>query len=117
MKNTKKENCPLCPNHCPADDLQCAKGRTYAKDGGKTTEHHHSHHEHFMSFRGEKRKHSKADLSKDSLPCLLIYSSRYLHKVLREGNIEDEKRLFSCLDEAEQNQLKVLLQKLHAYWS
>lgn len=118
MRKQKNETCPLCPNHCPADNLRCGKGHAHFKNGNKTTEttNHYSHREYFKGFGGRKREHFRADPSKDSLPYLLFYSSHYLHEMLHEKSIEDEEWLFVCLDETEQNQLKMLLQKLLTHW-
>ena len=116
MKNQKNETCPLCPNHCPEDNLKCEKGSAHFKNGSKTTGNHHSHRGYFKGFGSRKKEHSTVDPSKDSLPYLLFYSSHYLHEMLHKRSIEDEKQLFSCLDETEQNQLRMLLQKLLTYW-
>lgn len=116
MEKQKKENCPLCPNHCSLDSPQCGKGHAYARNGDGAEKEHHSYRENFRAFRGEKRGHTKADPSKASLPYLLMYSSRYLHKMFHERNIQDEEKLFVCLDETEQKQLKLLLQKLLTHW-
>lgn len=116
MRNQRNETCPLCPNHCPADNLKCGKGHTHFGNDSKTMENNHPHREYFKGFGGKRKEHFTADLSKDSLPYLLFYSSHYLHKMLHERSVEDEKRLFSCLDETEQNQLKMLLQKLLTHW-
>lgn len=32
--NTNIEKCPCCPNHCPADTLECGKGRRYFQQKG-----------------------------------------------------------------------------------
>lgn len=116
MRNQRNETCPLCPNHCPADNLKCGKGHAHFNNGSKTMENRHPHRECFKGFGGRRKEHFTADLSKDSLPYLLFYSSHYLHKMLHERSVEDEKRLFACLDETEQNQLKMLLQKLLTHW-
>lgn len=116
MRNQRSETCLLCPNHCPTTHLKCGKGHAHFKNNNKTTGNRYSHREYFRGFGGEKKEYLTADLSKDSLPYLLFYSSHYLHKMLHGRSIEDEKRLFACLDEKEQNQLKILLQKLLTHW-
>lgn len=118
MKNQRNETCPLCSNHCPADNLKCGKGHAHFKNGSKTTEmgEHHSHRRYRKGFGDRRREHFRADLSKDSLPYLLFYSSHSLHEMLHERSTEEEQRLFACLDETERNQLKMLLQKLLTHW-
>ena len=85
-------------------------------NGSKTTENCNSHRKYFKGFGGRRKEHFTAAPSKDSLPYLLFYSSHYLHEMLHERSIDDEKHLFACLDETEQNQLKMLLQKLLTHW-
>lgn len=115
-RNERNETCPLCSNHCPADNLKCGKGHAYFKNDSKTMENRHFHREYFKGFDGRKRGHLTVEPAKDSLLYLLFGCSHYLHEMLHEKKIEDEKVLFAGLDETEQNQLKVLLQKLLARW-
>lgn len=116
MRKQRNETCSLCPNHCSADNLKCGKGYAHFMNDSKTTEKSHAQREYFKGFGGRRKGHFTADPSKDSLPYLLFYSSHYLHEMLHERSIEEEKRLFTCLDETEQNQLKMLLQKLLTHW-
>lgn len=52
IKNGQMQTCPQCGNHCPADALQCGKGRKcfgVAEAGrghhGHDGEHRHHRHE------------------------------------------------------------------------
>ena len=48
MENNRVQTCSQCDNHCPADALQCGRGRRYfgVADGGHEHGHGHGHHEH-----------------------------------------------------------------------
>ncbi len=48
MENDQARTCSQCGNHCPADALQCGRGRRClgAADGGHEHGHGHGHHEH-----------------------------------------------------------------------
>lgn len=116
MRNQSTETCPLCANHCPADDLKCGRGHGYFERERETTGHRHGHREQLPGVDERKRKRLAVRPSRDSLPYLLLSSSHYLHRMFHEINMEDEKRLFACLDETEQTQLKMLLQKLLLHW-
>lgn len=118
MENEKITNCNQCPNHCPADALQCGKGRHYfeqlenpdaaAADG----EEHRGH--------GEGHGHREGHHGKsDDLYGLMRACGHYLHHSHSGGKHQDgseRNHLFAALDETEQETLKGLLKKLTDSW-
>ena len=103
MKNGQAQTCPQCDNHCPADALQCGRGRKYfgVTDGGHDGEHNHEHgHEHGCGHR-----------RLGGLAGLLHQCGRFV----RHSELE-ETELFQALTEEEKAALQTLLGKLSADW-
>lgn len=140
MENEKITNCNQCPNHCPADALQCGKGRHYfeqlenpdaaAADGGEHRGHGEGHgnkegHGHGEGHgnkeghgHGEGHGHREGHHGKsDDLYGLMRACGHYLHHSGGKHQDGSEKNhLFSALDETEQETLKGLLKKLTDSW-
>lgn len=88
-KNSQMKICPQCDNHCPADALQCGRGRRF--------------------FGVEKESHSHGESG--SLTSLLQRCGRFAHHT-----DEEETILFQALTEEEKAVLQGLLEKLDAGW-
>lgn len=89
MKNSQMKICPQCDNHCPADALQCGKGRRF--------------------FGMEEENHSRRE--SDSLTSLLQRCGHFVHHT-----DEEEEILFRVLTEEEKKVLQELLEKLDIGW-
>lgn len=89
MNNSQMKICPQCDNHCPADALQCGKGRR------------------FFGSEEEERSHRESG----SLASLLHRCGRFVHH-----SAEEEKLLFQALTEEEKAVLQELLGKLETGW-
>lgn len=94
FKDNQMQTCPQCDNHCPADALQCGKGRKYF--GAEDTGHEHGH---------GCRRH------RDGLGGLLQRCGRFV----RHSELENAE-LFQALTDEEKAALQVTLEKLTADW-
>lgn len=88
-KNSQMKICPQCNNHCPADALQCGKGRKF--------------------FGVKKGNHSHREPG--SLASLLQRCGR----LVRHTDVEEEL-LFQVLTAEEKAALQTLLGKLDTGW-
>ena len=61
MENNQVQTCSQCDNHCPADALQCGRGRRYFGVAGGGHEHGHGHggcgHGHHEHRAGKHHQH------------------------------------------------------------
>ena len=89
MKNSQMKICPQCDNHCPADALQCGKGRRF--------------------FGVEEENHNHRESG--GLTSLLQRCGRLVHHTDLE-----EETLFQVLTEEEKAVLQELLGKLDTGW-
>lgn len=89
MKSGQMKTCPQCDNHCPADALQCGKGRRF--------------------FGVEEGDHSHGESG--SLTGLFHRCEHFVH----HAGVE-EGTLFQVLTEEEKTELQSLLEKLDAGW-
>lgn len=91
-EHSDERNCPQCGSHCPADDLQCGRGRRY--------------------FGLEEEKHG-GDAPDGSLAGLLLRCGRFVH---HGGRGMEEQELFQALTQEERAALRGLLEKLSDGW-
>lgn len=89
MKNSQMQICSQCGNHCPADALQCGKGRRF--------------------FGLEEENHSHKESG--GLTSLFQRCGHFVHHA---G--EEEEILFQALTEEEKAVLQALLGKLDTSW-
>lgn len=100
MENDLPTNCNQCPNNCPADDLNCGKGRAYferLKNGNAAPE----------------PVESENELVRLLTKCGKIAEHRS-EKIREHGR--DESVMFQCLAEEERSQLQAILSKLQTTW-
>ena len=100
MENSQAQTCPQCDNHCPADALQCGRGRKYFGVTGDDHGHNRDH--------GGCCGHSH---SKSGLASLLRQCGRFV----RHADMEEDE-LFQALTGEEKSALQTLLEKLSADW-
>lgn len=99
INHNQAQTCPQCDNHCPADALQCGRGRKYFGTADDGHGHDHSHD-------GHGHGHPKSGLAG-----LLHQCGRFVHHTeLEEGE------LFQALTDEEKASLQALLEKLAADW-
>lgn len=129
MTETTMEYCSQCPNHCPADDLKCGRGRNYFAQMQGLEPEEHPGHEHGHEYKhegahghGQRHGHGAGQgkerfPDKNSLYGLLRGCGHYLHHNCGGDMGEEEiQALFGVLSENEQAELKELLGKLLAGW-
>lgn len=106
MEDKKITNCNQYPNHCPADALQCGRGRHYFEqlENPGAVE----------ASTGESRNHRHG--KSDDLYGLMRACGHYLHHSVGRHQEEREENLFAALGGAEQETLKGLLKKLLDSW-
>lgn len=98
--NMEKQNCPQCPNHCPANALRCGRGRAWLK-----------------------QREEDGSGESEELYGLMRRCGHYLHHSAGQGHGREQKqgnhekdRLFDALNEEEKDCLKDLLKKLLDSW-
>lgn len=99
-------NCPLCPNHCPVEELHCGRGRAYfanlngeAADQPMNTERHEHgerHHEHEHGHH--HHPHMEID-ENSSLEMLLRACGHRLHHGMPGGPHGSQEHLLQMLKE------------------
>ena len=93
--NNLPERCPLCPNHCPMDDLHCRRGHAYFANlrGESVPEEHHRGH----GGHGGHGHHPHPEIGADaSLETLLMACGHRLHHRGPRG----QEHILSMLAEA-----------------
>lgn len=101
MENNLPTNCNQCPKGCPADALNCGKGRAY-----------------FERLQNGGAAPAPMPESENELVRLLTKCGRvaeHRSEKMREHG-KDEAVMFRCLSEEEQILLKELLTKLQTTW-
>lgn len=93
VENHQGQTCPQCGRHCPADALECGRGRSYFGVAGEE------------QGCGHKHKHL------GGLPGLLHRCGRFV----RHSDLE-EAELFQALTGEEKAALQDILEKLSASW-
>lgn len=121
QKNNSVQTCPQCDNHCPADALQCGKGRKYfgaadenreqGHDGHGEHRHAHNGHAHGQEYGKHGQEHGRGGRSKSGLAGLFHRCGHFLHHTDLE-----ETELFCALTDEEKATLGTLLEKLSADW-
>lgn len=106
MENKQMTNCNQCPNQCPADALQCGRGRHYFEQMGNAEAA--KSHDRGNNYHDDS--HGRGHGKPDDLYGLMRMCGHYLH------NNGGGTQLFDGLEEAEQESLKKLLKKLTDSW-
>ncbi|MGN0960608.1 MAG: hypothetical protein ACI4PF_00245 [Christensenellales bacterium] len=89
-----KENCPVCHNHCPKDELKCGRGKMYFE--GKLN----------PEMSSENQEHKFNHTPQNELTQLIRQCGHFLH----HGG--DEQDLFNTLSDEEKSTLLALLKKV-----
>lgn len=89
----KEERCPCCHNHCRRDNLHCSRGRKY--------------------FEKESEKEKKQEESAGSLLYAIMEAGHSLRHMAKHGKCLDEEEILSDLSAEEQEQLLLLVSRLH----
>ncbi len=111
-------SCPQCPRHCPIESPGCGRGRAFAqslKNGGSSVTAPSQMEEYGPRGRSPHRhglhgKHTMPDRS--TLSGLILVAG---HEILHSGH--ENEIVLDALTEKEQEQLKLLLNKLLDSWN
>lgn len=107
QENTNSAVCPCCGNHCPAEALQCGKGRNYFEASPEEREHFHAGRRHHEREEADKTMEGR-------VIALLRRCGHHLHH--NAGRGADSAQLLSFLSEEEKESLAALLEKCVKSW-
>lgn len=107
-KESDKDKCPVCRNHCPREKLKCGRGRKYFRELEKD-----SRKEEKAQKKEEKMKLAEKSSRKKDDGSILYLLKKLGHRLRHSKGIK-EKHLTSQLTEEEQKQVRQLLEKIES---
>lgn len=93
--------CPCCGHHCPADNLNCPRGKMYFGQTEDTEKH-----------SGRGHGNNMPDI-KDETVALMLKCGHYLH----HGLTDENENILSFLSDDEKTELTKLLKKCVEQWN